>query len=407
MDTKIEVHPKSEDHLLERGQGPSVLTEPMRPLPLNIVEHSSLTEAAARGNIPELKRLLPLSEINWQGVFRNTALFWAIANAKTKAAMFLIENAKGVDYNIQDYCGKTALHLAIMKGWQHVNVQPESDDKTPLNEVIKALIKKTDLSKQDHSGNTPLHYAFMRRDIDAIALLLKQGASLDILNRRGLTPIKMLSLSREEVFRSLNAHVSYFTILETVEWDESTSALKEKFEWSFKKARQVITTKIKSIEDKPLEVTQYTRFNHALMLVENKTQSDFRSHHLTEHDKSILEFAAWKLAVKVADKTVKEKDVLDFAKTTAPYKRTPLWCNILGAMIGAAVGILIGVMVGTLSGPLAALLLLHAGVTGAIAGASVGGFLLGTIGFLGVKKGLNARHPLTRLECEARKQLIA
>lgn len=86
----------------------------------------------------------------------------------------------------------TALILATKKGWNYKDPY-DGKDGARCNEVIQALCENgADVNLQDACGNTALHIAVMKRDLDAIDELLKSGARMDIQNNAGLTAIQIL-----------------------------------------------------------------------------------------------------------------------------------------------------------------------------------------------------------------------
>ena len=85
--------------------------------------------------------------------------------------------AAGADANVQDEAGRTALHLAAMKGG---------------TKAIAALINAgADLNVQDTDGRTPMHWAARRGHTKAVAVLMNAGADPNILDsarRRSAAP---------------------------------------------------------------------------------------------------------------------------------------------------------------------------------------------------------------------------
>ena len=88
----------------------------------------------------------------------------------------------------------TALILAVKKGWDH-----RSDDAAPgdptLGALILSLLKAgANVNIQDGCGNTALHIAVLKRDYRAADALLENGASMSIVNNAGMTPTEMLKI---------------------------------------------------------------------------------------------------------------------------------------------------------------------------------------------------------------------
>lgn len=91
------------------------------------------------------------------------------------------------------YLRNTPLILAVKKGWDR------GEDGKPvkpcMGDVIKRLLKLgADPNIQDGCGNTALHIAVLQRDVRAIRALLKAGADRTITNNGGLIPADLLKI---------------------------------------------------------------------------------------------------------------------------------------------------------------------------------------------------------------------
>ena len=130
-------------------------------------------------------------------LFGNTPLVWAIANARNTTAMKMLHvvQAKKIplQLNLLDKDGqKTVLHLILAKGYRKTD-----SAKNPLLysnlQLAEEVIKMgADVNVQDIFGNTPLHIACLRRDYEAIQLLLKNGAKSTIRNKHNATAQELL-----------------------------------------------------------------------------------------------------------------------------------------------------------------------------------------------------------------------
>lgn len=187
--------------------------------------HSKLTAAAANNNLAEVMQLFPKSDMRWQDpIYGNTALHWAIANSNITIAVYLAEHAEQSDINIQDSRKKTALHLAIGKGWAHVNTTNKTD--LPQACVILFLVKKTNLAIQDAEGNTPLHIAVMRRDVECAKELLKNGARCDIQNNAKQTTIDMLTMDFTTLSDFINSYARSYTLSQKT-WEQNRNEMQK------------------------------------------------------------------------------------------------------------------------------------------------------------------------------------
>jgi hypothetical protein len=83
--------------------------------------------------------------------------------------------AAGMDPNVKDQYGGTALRYAASKG--HVD-------------VVRALLEKgADVNVQDLDGFTPLRYAVYFGHLEVVRLLLEKGADVNVKDRWGATPL--------------------------------------------------------------------------------------------------------------------------------------------------------------------------------------------------------------------------
>lgn len=93
-----------------------------------------------------------------------------------------------------EHLRNTALILAVKKGWNHRSDDAAPDDPT-LGALILSLLKASaNVNIQDGCGNTALHIAVLKRDYQAADALLENGACMYITNNGGMTPIDMLEI---------------------------------------------------------------------------------------------------------------------------------------------------------------------------------------------------------------------
>lgn len=157
--------------------------------------------AAENGHVPIIEILLAYgSEVNAQtgeeieGIIEGekvivrdpgkTPLLLACFNAKTEAAVFLIQKGAGVD--AADYYDYTALHAASARGdLKLTQALLENGARTDF---------RTDYSEFSEecgweSGFAPLHIAARNGNAELIELLLSHGANIDIVDRWERTPL--------------------------------------------------------------------------------------------------------------------------------------------------------------------------------------------------------------------------
>ncbi|XP_035383167.1 palmitoyltransferase ZDHHC13 isoform X1 [Electrophorus electricus] len=87
--------------------------------------------------------------------------------------------AKGQEVDVPDINGQTSLMLAAQK-----IIGPE-----PTNFLLKCNASVNAVDKVNQ--NSPLHYAVLAGNVDAVHLLLEAGASVDLQNTNGHTPIDL------------------------------------------------------------------------------------------------------------------------------------------------------------------------------------------------------------------------
>ncbi len=91
------------------------------------------------------------------------------------------------------YLRNTPLILAVKKGWDRG--EGGRSVKPCMGDVIKRLLKLgADPNIQDGCGNTALHIAVMQRDARSVRALLKAGADATITNNGGLTAADLLKI---------------------------------------------------------------------------------------------------------------------------------------------------------------------------------------------------------------------
>ncbi|XP_008335198.1 putative palmitoyltransferase ZDHHC13 [Cynoglossus semilaevis] len=176
-------------------------------------ENVSLLHWAAINNRPELvKYFISKGAIVDQlgGDLNSTPLHWAIRQGHLPMVIQLMRY--GADPTIADGEGYCALHLAIL--FQHMAIaaylmakgqevdSPDCNGQTPLMlaaqkiigpEPTNFLIKNNaSVSAVDKvNRNTPLHCAVLAGNVDAAHILLEAGASVDVDNINGHTPLDL------------------------------------------------------------------------------------------------------------------------------------------------------------------------------------------------------------------------
>ncbi len=134
-------------------------------------------------------------DFNIQDEWGNTALLWAIANGNNEMAMEILKHDQ--DLNLQGL-GNSALHVTIAKGYKKKTAHKESLSISNLKLVQTLAAAGADPNQKNKMGLTPLHLACIRRDPGMIKALLENGADLDIKGPDGKTCRELLDLSYDE-----------------------------------------------------------------------------------------------------------------------------------------------------------------------------------------------------------------
>jgi|GEM_PF-2831251 len=137
--------------------------------------------AAHHGHIHVVKALLAAgADINILDAYGETALHLATRNNRSLTAQMLID--KGANVNtVEIMLNQTPLHLAAKNG---------------DTQLIKSLLKaNANINAVDSRGRTPLHEAVLwghfqaENHFQASLVLISNGASIDIRDRDGFTPL--------------------------------------------------------------------------------------------------------------------------------------------------------------------------------------------------------------------------
>ena len=76
--------------------------------------------------------------------------------------------------------------------------------------MIKHLIEfGVDVNARDYYGNTPLHYAARLKKSELIEMLLNAGAEIDPVNKDGLTPLRLMLLTKRHNLEAIEVFLSH------------------------------------------------------------------------------------------------------------------------------------------------------------------------------------------------------
>lgn len=148
--------------------------------------------ACAAGNTAFVSALLlsgatdevnPLFDFTLRCKMGNNALGYAIQHQRLDVVRFLLSQRGSDLINLQDSQGKTPLMLAIE---HHHDTASSGLGQQVHNTMLQSLLgcKGLDLDVTDSFGKTALHVAAIYADHSAIALLMRRHAGLRIINKR-------------------------------------------------------------------------------------------------------------------------------------------------------------------------------------------------------------------------------
>lgn len=150
------------------------------------------------------------------GELESTPLNWAARSGHIQMVMYLIQN--GANQYLFDLEGYSTIHLATMFGHSIVVAyllakgmdadMPDKNGASPLMFAAQRIHNRDPaqllitfnarLNAQDSKGNTPLHYCVAYNNATVMKILLEKGASLDIKNLKGLSPVEF-ALDRKKM----------------------------------------------------------------------------------------------------------------------------------------------------------------------------------------------------------------
>lgn len=93
--------------------------------------------------------------------------------------------------------------------WNLLHRSLVSVSLTPKPEIISKLINSgVDVNTRDCYGNTPLHYAARLKNLELMEILLNAGAEIDPVNKDGLTPLRLMLLTKPANLKAIELLLS-------------------------------------------------------------------------------------------------------------------------------------------------------------------------------------------------------
>lgn len=132
--------------------------------------------AAENGNTDNIKLLLSKANVNAMNQDGDTALTLAIKYGTSDAINLLLKEGANVDERFRDVILMEAI----------------AQDKT---ESIEPLIKAGAYFPRTEGEFGALHLAVIRKNIEAVGILLKNGANIDIKDNTNKTPLDLVEIS--------------------------------------------------------------------------------------------------------------------------------------------------------------------------------------------------------------------
>ncbi len=183
-----------------------------------------LMMAARSSDLSSVRRLLRSGVgVNARDVYDSTALHYAAASCgNVRVVKVLLASGADVNarnkgnvtpliYSINMACDKTDITMALIEAGADVNVAESGDGDTALwlattessREVVKQLLKKganpnAQATGVGWVGYTPLHMAALNGLTGRVQLLLQYGASVNIRNANGQTPLDVANKNSPE-----------------------------------------------------------------------------------------------------------------------------------------------------------------------------------------------------------------
>ncbi len=129
------------------------------------------------------------ANINKKSILGRNSLSKACYLGRLDVVQFLM-SCKEIDLHSQDQKGRTALHNATFGpkgGREGHKFGTNSADSPDCTQYL--LENKFEIDKADFEDNTSLHIAMSSEALDSIRILISYGASMQLKNNYGETPL--------------------------------------------------------------------------------------------------------------------------------------------------------------------------------------------------------------------------
>ena len=150
--------------------------------------YTPLTAASANNHVAIVKFLIKNcnADVNLTDKQGDTSLIKACRNVSMSLSMYLLYEVTGLDINIANSVGNTALHYAVWCIKNDMTQLHEACADGDVTEVSSLVYDRGhNINVQNNAGYTPLHYACYNGHSDIVKILMSAGAKKKITTDGG------------------------------------------------------------------------------------------------------------------------------------------------------------------------------------------------------------------------------
>ena len=161
--------------------------------------YTPLTAASANDHFLIVNYLIEqcYADVNLTDKEGDTSLIKACRNVSMSLSMYLLCEVRGLEINIANNVGNTALHYAVWYNKEYITPLHEACVDGDVTEVSRLVLHRGhNVNVQNNAGFTPLHYACYYGHSDIVITLMFFGADEKIINDGGETPAQLAEKMR-------------------------------------------------------------------------------------------------------------------------------------------------------------------------------------------------------------------